>query len=161
MATMKRITAELSTLAVLYRQQMSPEELILLAEVWTELLSDMSDGNFTEAVRTHCRQSKFFPVPADILKAYDDATQAYRPELCALPEQTSSAEEKHRNAVNSAMVMASLSGNINAKAFFTLETWEEKERLARIVLGDKYPEGKERRHNGVLSVSEALGRIVQ
>jgi len=139
---------------------MSPGELFLLAETWEELLRDMSDVSFSEAVKTHCRESKFFPVPADILTAHEYTPS---PPAIAIPEHTNSPEEHRRAAVSREMFFASMRGDVRAKEFFSCDTgdWDDKDAIARGVLGEKYPGEKERRRGDVLSVGEAIGVILQ
>ena len=156
MATIQRITTELARMAMLYRQQMSQEELQAMTLAWTELCDYLSDDQFIAACKSHLRESKFFPCPADILKAHEDALPAY-PTMTALPEATNSPEERHRSAVSAAMCFRGLS-DPRAREFFSLPDWDAKDTFARSILGSKYPEpGKFVSHRGPVSLSEMIG----
>lgn len=156
MATMQRITTELARMAMLYRQQMSQEELRAMAMAWTELCDSISDEQFIEACKVHLRHSRFFPCPADILKAHEEAIPPYSA-MTALPEVTHSPEEQHRSAVNAAMCFMGLN-NPEAREFFSMPDWEAKDAFARQVLGEKYPEpGKFTSRRGPVGVGALLG----
>lgn len=134
---------------------MSHEELQAIALAWAELCHDLTDDAFIAACKAHLRESKFFPCPADILKAYEDALPLY-PHMPALPEHTSSPEEQHRSAINAAMCLLSLN-NPEARKFFSMTDWEDKGALARRVLGAKYPEpGKFSARRGPVSLGSVI-----
>lgn len=155
MATIQRITTELARMSMLYRQQMSHEELQAIALAWAELCHDLTDDAFIAACKAHLRESKFFPCPADILKAHEDALPNY-PGPTALPEITNSPEEQHRSAINAAMCFMSLH-NPEARQFFTLPDWDAKDAFARRMLGARYPEpGKSSARRGPV----ALGNVI-
>lgn len=116
---------------------------------WAELCRDLTDEQFIEACKAHLRESRYFPCPADILKAHADMPPQ-RSEILAIPEQTQSPEEYHRGAVSSAMILAVMQKHPQAKDFFAAENWSDKERIARGVLGARYPES-----------GYAMGRVVQ
>jgi hypothetical protein len=123
---------------------MSHEELQAISMAWAELCDSLSDEQFIAACKTHLRESRFFPCPADILTAHENTPPQYP--AIAIPEHTSSPEEQHRSAVTAAMVFASMRGkDARAKVFFNLGTWEEKDAFARDVLGDEYPAPEQRR----------------
>jgi hypothetical protein len=58
----------------------------------------------------------------------------------SVPERRCPTEEEwHRSAISGAMLLASLSGDQRAKAFFSLDDWCKKQLLAREVLGKSFP----------------------
>ncbi|MDR2488753.1 MAG: hypothetical protein LBD42_04600 [Desulfovibrio sp.] len=127
-----------------------------MAAAWTELCFDLNDEQFIVACKAHLRGSKFFPCPADILKAYEDAMPLYT-QMTALPEYTHSPEEAHRSAVSAAMCIMSLS-NPEAKKFFAMNDWEDKDALSRRMLGEKYPEQlKPVSRRGPVSIGSFVG----
>ena len=102
MATQALIAAKLSDLATLYRQALGSSEATLLAENWHDLLDDLADGDFDAAVRHHCKTSRYFPTPADILKAHVERPR--KPCVySALSERTFTAEDAQWNAVCAAV----------------------------------------------------------
>lgn len=137
MATQETIAAKLSDLVTLYRQAMGKGELHLLALNWIDLLGELSDDDFEASVRHHCRGSRFFPTPADILQAHNDRP---RQRLDALPERSWTEDDRHWNAVCAAMLIPSVNGNTKAREFFASgRSWAERDALAREVLGRRYP----------------------
>ena len=157
MATQEAIAVKLSELATLYRQAMSADELHLLGLTWADLLADLSDGDFEAAARQHCRGSRFFPTPADILSAHEGRPRP-RPEF-ALPERTRTDEDAHWDAVCAAMLLASVGGNPKARAFFVTlgGSRAERDALAREVLGRRYPtRGDAERDTNRRKASEVL-----
>ena len=138
MATQEAIAVKLSELATLYRQAMSADELHLLGLTWSDLLGDLSDEDFEAAARHHCRGSRFFPTPADILAA-QEARPRPRPAF-ALPERTRTDEDAQWDGVCAAMLLASVGGNPRARDFFAAGRGRaERDALAREVLGRRYP----------------------
>lgn len=150
-------------MVILYRQQISANELQVLAEAWAELCSGLTDDEFSAAVRVHCRESKFFPCPAEILQIHEDS-YCPRPALAALTETTSSQEEAHRSAVSASMCLLAIDAP-EAKEFFRLTDWAEKDTFARRLLGEKYPEPGERdeKPEGKCprKLGDVLGRFIQ
>jgi hypothetical protein len=144
MATIQQITVELGKMALLYRQQMSPEELRLLVESWEEICRDLPDGDFIDACKAHLRESKFFPCPADIVRAYEDSVSRYQP--LEIPPITGSAEEEHRAEVCARMCVLGLD-NPAIRKFFKIAGWKDRLVFARLILGDKYPEPGEREYS--------------
>ena len=147
MATTQRIVLELGKMALLYRQQMSPQELQVLAPSWAELCLDLSDNDFIAACKAHLRSSKFFPCPADILTAAESLWST-QPALEALPPAVDNDPDEHRrSAISSSMIIQAMR-NPEAKQFFEMDNWQDKDALARKILGDKYPEPGSVRPNG-------------
>ena len=132
-------------MAVVYRQQVSQDELQVLAMAWIELCEKLTDEQFIAACKAHMRESRFFPCPADILTAHEEAPPPPLPAF-ELPKHTSSPEERHRSNVTAAMVFAHVvHRNERVRGFFDLDTWEKKDAFARDVLGDEYPAPEQRR----------------
>ena len=159
MASPQRVATELARMAMLYRHPLDTEkELPQMVMAWSELCHDITDEQFIAACKAHLRESKFFPCPADILKAHEDFVPLYAP-MTALPEVTHSPEEQHRSAVNAAMCFMGLN-NPEARKFFSMPDWEAKDAFARQVLGEKYPEpGKFTSRRGPVGVGALLGDI--
>ena len=134
---------------------MSADELHLLSLTWVDLLADLSDEDFEAAARHHCRGSRFFPTPADILSAHEGRPRQ-RP--AALPERTWTGDDRHWNAVCAAMLVPSVNGNAKAREFFKSgRSREEREDMAREVLGRSYPTRDDAaRDPGRRKVSEVL-----
>lgn len=85
MATKQRISAELGRMAIAYRHPIDGEnEFPLLVEDWAELCAGISDEDFAAACKLHKMNSKFFPVPADIIAAHEELRPHAR--MAALPE---------------------------------------------------------------------------
>ena len=84
------IARRLGELSLLYGQLKSPEELLLLSELWAQALAGEDRGDVERALVLHVRESRRFPVPADILSLVprcrhaDRSVDAYP----ALPEES-------------------------------------------------------------------------
>lgn len=86
---------ELGKVFVLYRQP-TPEaqEFELLLGTWAEALKDVSDEELLEAMRHIRATSRFFPVPADVIRRVEERRRRLAPEPQALPERTRTNEEQ-------------------------------------------------------------------
>ena len=66
-------------LAVLYPGQMSNSKLKIIAISWVDDLVELSDAQFSAALRRHRRESRFFPTAADVLTAHRRNIEDVRP----------------------------------------------------------------------------------
>ena len=163
MATYTTIRDELETLAVLLQRPIPESDLEVISRTWAETFQVMADHDFRAALTHHRRVSGYWPTEADIFKAH-----AERPRECvayALPERTWTESDGHWNAVCAAMVGHSIRGNARAREFFDGGRGrEERDMIAREVLGEKYPKfrdsGRER-HTRVSSGPRHISEILQ
>lgn len=81
---------------MLYRQPKPvQDEFELLARMWGELFSDVSDAEFREAMRLVQASSRFFPVPADVMRQVEARRrQAPKTDMMALPEHVRTIDEQ-------------------------------------------------------------------
>ena len=97
MATLKILAWELSKAFVLYRQPMPErEEFEVLVRTWEEVLGDIPDAEFREGLRCVQRESRFFPVPADVMRQVE-AMRRQTPQaapLEALPGSAMTFDER-------------------------------------------------------------------
>jgi hypothetical protein len=133
---------------------MSPEELRLMVESWEEVCRDIPDAGFVAACKVHLREGRFFPCPADIVKAYEDSVPRYQP--FEIPAVTSSEEEEHRADVSAKMCALGLE-NPEVSEFFRFSDWKVRLAFARRVLGRKYPGRKKAPSRGPVSAAIILG----
>ena len=96
MAGLKTIALELGKTFVLYRQPTpAKDEFELLVNMWNELFADVNDAAFCEAMRLVQASSRFFPVPADVMRKVEEIQrQAPKDDLVALPEHIRTVDEQ-------------------------------------------------------------------
>ncbi len=120
---------------------MSEAELQIIAETWHTLCAEigMDNKDFEEAFKGYAKKNDLFPTPAKIIREHQQ--QTYNKNIKkqnAIPQTTTTPEEKHKQAVSAAMLLLALS-NPKAKKFFSLPSWKEKKAMARHLLGNNYP----------------------
>lgn len=110
----------------------------MLSRSWEELCDELSDEEFVVACKSHMRESRFFPCPADVIRAHRLEEARRRPVTAAPLEPGPSPQERHRSAICAAVCALSLA-NPKARRFFTIPDWGERMRLARQLLGSSFP----------------------
>lgn len=90
MANVRTIRNQLALLAVVYpTSRRSEEELLVLARVWAEDMARLTDPELEDAVRRVRRTARFFPTPAEVLDAHQEAlAERPRPQAPSLPRPT-------------------------------------------------------------------------
>ena len=96
MAGFKTIALELGKTFVLYRQPTpAKDEFELLVSMWSDLFADVNDAEFCEAMRLVQASSRFFPVPADVMRQVEARRrQAPKTDMMALPEHVRTIDEQ-------------------------------------------------------------------
>lgn len=84
---------ELLKLSANYPNPKTEDELQILANLWLEDFSHISEEIFLEAIKLHRRRSRFFPTIADVLECYQDVVRN-TPKPMALPEPMNEPSEE-------------------------------------------------------------------
>lgn len=81
---------------MLYRQPTpAKDEFELLVSMWSDLFADVNDAEFCEAMRLVQASSRFFPVPADVMRQVEARRrQAPKTDMMALPEHVRTIDEQ-------------------------------------------------------------------
>ncbi len=145
MASRLTITTELSMMLTLFNRRVDEEELAVLVLAWEEAFAEVSDAEFAAACKAVRRRNRFFPVPAEVLDALENARRAWRPAQEALPPpEAIDPERRWRNLLMAKVCMLSVQrrcdGELARRAISVAIPWKEREPLVRRCLGAEFVE---------------------
>ena len=118
MATLQILAMELGKTFVLYRQPKPDRaEFEVLVRTWADVLEGVSDAEFQAGIRAVMRESRFFPVPADVMRAVEAARRSIpATPLEALPESTMTFDENCAlGLLECSKILANMRGKMDAR----------------------------------------------
>lgn len=119
MAALQILAMELGKTFILYRQPTPDKaEFEVLVRMWADMLDGVSDAEFQAGIRAVMRESRFFPVPADVMRAVETARRSVpRAEpLEALPESTMTFDKRCEAGIaECAKILANMRGKMDGR----------------------------------------------
>ena len=106
----KIMVQELKKLAIYYQQaKRSPEEIMTLASMWYEDMSDIPDQDFITAIKLYRRNNDFFPTSNQIRGCYRiicrDRNDRKDVKILPFPEETPEEIEKRKKFIKDLRIL--------------------------------------------------------
>ena len=143
MADKKIIAKELSSMCVTYNRRIEGEEAVVLIDAWAEAFEGVNDAELTTACKAARKRCKYFPTPAEVISIVDELRCTPKASPLAISE-SSPPEMRWRNKIMLMVCTACWKKQCSKadkdRAIDRDRPWEEREALARKILGAEFQE---------------------